>query len=58
MALAVLVSVLIDHDSWQYAYVMCRRALADFMDAFIAASLRVSATTRRVAAAYGDAYLL
>ena len=33
-----VVSVLIDHD---YAYAMCRHALADFMAAFIAAMIAV-----------------
>ena len=36
------------------AYGVCRHALADVMDVCIAARLRVSATARRVAAAYGD----
>ena len=40
------------------AYGMCRHTLADVMDIFIAARLRVSATARRVAAAYGDDNML
>ena len=40
------------------AYGVCRHTLADVMDVFIGAKLRVSATARRVAAAYGDDNML
>ena len=40
------------------AYGVCRHTLAEVMDVFIAARLRVSATARRVAAAYGDDNML
>ena len=40
------------------AYGVCRHTLADIMDVFIAAKLRVSAIARRVAAAYGDGNML